>query len=196
MTSAPSPLLRLLPLLLLVPALVIIWLQRPDAADWRLQLASQGNADRGETPVFRSDFASAATDLFVHAASVTELADGRLLTVWFGGSREGASDVNIYGAYFDPATQQWDENQVLASRSSTHEATGRTIRKLGNPVVSQAPGRWLGRQRHQCELFHRRRRQLDCTGSLDHQPVRQYQHPGKSRSGVLPGWQHGLAGLP
>ncbi len=139
MIPAPLPILRLLPLLLLVPALAIIWLQRPDATDWRLQLANHSDADLGETPVFRSDFASAATDLFVHAASVTELTDGRLLTVWFGGSREGASDVNIYGAYFDPATQQWGENQVLASRSSTHQATGRTIRKLGNPVVSQAP---------------------------------------------------------
>jgi murein DD-endopeptidase MepM/ murein hydrolase activator NlpD len=126
-------------LLLLVPALIIIWLQQPDDIDWRLELAANSTAEPGTTPMFRSDFASVATDLFVHAASVTELNDGRLLTVWFGGSREGASDVNIYGAYFDPASQQWGENQVLASRSSTHQATGRTIRKLGNPVVSQAP---------------------------------------------------------
>lgn len=138
MTSAPTPLLKILPWLLLVPALIIIW-QQHDDVDWRLAPGDTEKADPGEQPMFRSDFASVATDLFVHAASVTELDDGRLLTVWFGGSREGASDVNIYGAYFDPKTQRWGDNQVLASRRSTHRAAGRTIRKLGNPVVSQAP---------------------------------------------------------
>jgi predicted neuraminidase len=130
---------KFLPLLLLVPALLLIWRQQPQDIDWRMAVSSYPAADISAAPLLRSDFASVATDLFVHAASVTELDDGRLLSAWFGGSREGASDVNIYGAFFDPATQLWGDNQILASRASTHQAMGRTIRKLGNPVVSQAP---------------------------------------------------------
>lgn len=124
---------------MLVPALILIWQQQGKDINWQLEVATNPDTRLDLKPLHRSDFASVATDLFVHAASVTELQDGRLLSVWFGGSREGASDVNIYGAYFDPATQQWGDNQILASRPSTHKAMGRTIRKLGNPVVSQAP---------------------------------------------------------
>lgn len=84
---------------------------------------------------------SNTTDM-VHSASVTELADGRLFATWFGGSREGAKDVAIYGADFDPGTQKWSEATPLITRQSTQQALGRYIKKLGNPVVtSLANGR-------------------------------------------------------
>ena len=73
----------------------------------------------------------------VHSASVAELDDGRLLATWFGGSREGAKDVAIYGAYFDAASQEWSASAPLITRESTQEALGRYIKKLGNPVVTR-----------------------------------------------------------
>ena len=77
-----------------------------------------------------------ATDM-VHSASVAELADGRLLATWFGGSREGARDVAIYGAYFDPASGNWSEVRPLITREFTERELGRYIKKLGNPVITR-----------------------------------------------------------
>ena len=37
----------------------------------------------------------------VHVASLCEVSGGRLLAAWYGGTREGASDVNIYLATLD-----------------------------------------------------------------------------------------------
>lgn len=76
------------------------------------------------------------TDM-VHSASLAELDDGRLFATWFGGSREGAKDVAIYGAYFDPGLQEWSTATALITRESTQQALGRYIKKLGNPVVMQ-----------------------------------------------------------
>ncbi len=73
----------------------------------------------------------------VHSASVTELADGRLFATWFGGSREGAKDVAIFGAYYLPDSQAWTTAEALVTRESTQEALGRYIKKLGNPVVTR-----------------------------------------------------------
>ena len=34
-----------------------------------------------------------------HASTLAELPDGRLFCAWFGGTKEGAKDVGIYGAF-------------------------------------------------------------------------------------------------
>ncbi|MFZ5843957.1 MAG: sialidase family protein [Pseudomonadota bacterium] len=96
-------------------------------------------------PAFASRFVSHASERFVHAASMTALPDGGLYAAWFGGTREGADDVRIYGSRFDPASQQWSAEQVLVTRELTEAALGIRIRKLGNPVLAAAPdGRiWL-----------------------------------------------------
>lgn len=99
----------------------------------------------GEKPFFREFFASSSFDDFVHSPSVTQLPNGGLMAVWFAGSREGAPDVDIRGARFDPVRQEWSPEFTLVSRESTQAALKRHIRKLGNPVIALAPdGRlWL-----------------------------------------------------
>jgi predicted neuraminidase len=134
-----AKLTRTLPLLIAGFSLLIIWQRQAADLDWRIQVPDAAPASDSQAAEFHSDFISSATDLFVHAASVTSLDDGRLLSAWFGGSREGARDVKIYGAFYNPRQKQWADNIVLASLEGTREALGRTIRKLGNPVVSQAP---------------------------------------------------------
>ncbi|NQD35752.1 exo-alpha-sialidase [Permianibacter sp. IMCC34836] len=88
---------------------------------------------------FSSRFVSHATDMFVHAASVTATADNGLFAVWFGGSREGAEDVRIFGSHFDRHSGQWSAEQVVIDRAQTEQALGKRIRKRGNPVVGMAP---------------------------------------------------------
>lgn len=127
-----------LPLLVTAVALVLLW-QAQRAPVWSFAERQIAVPDAAAAPRLSCDFASSAPDRFVHAASITALPDGRLLASWFGGSREGARDVKIYGAWFDPKRGGWGAEQVLVSRPGTEQAVQRTIRKLGNPVVSQAP---------------------------------------------------------
>jgi predicted neuraminidase len=47
-----------------------------------------------------------------HASTVVENRPGRLLAAWFGGEKEGARDVKIWGARFDGTT--WSKPEVLA----------------------------------------------------------------------------------
>lgn len=61
------------------------------------------------------------------------------MAVWFAGSREGASDVQVRGSRYDPETAEWGDELILATRESTQLATQKCIRKLGNPVIALAP---------------------------------------------------------
>lgn len=48
-----------------------------------------------------------------HASSIIQLEDDRFLAVWFGGSYEGAPDVDVWGAYL--TANNWGEPFKLAS---------------------------------------------------------------------------------
>ena len=69
-----------------------------------------------------------------HSATSAPLADGRLFVAWYGGTREGARDVKIYGATLTPDGRT-SEPRVLLDRSRLSRDVLRSIRKLGNPVV-------------------------------------------------------------
>ena len=127
-------------------AFALAWSQRQalPAADFVDHAPLQATTAQPIAP-FTSQFASPVSERFVHAASVTVLADKSLFAAWFGGTREGADDVQIYGARFDPATQRWSAEQTLVTTAMTEAALGIRVRKLGNPVLATAPdGRlWL-----------------------------------------------------
>lgn len=130
-------LIRILPLFVAAVALASLWMQ--GSAPSRSFAPAAIAPLHEQEPVFQSRFASSASDRFVHAASVTALADGRLFSVWFGGSREGAGDVNIYGAWYDPASRQWSPETQVITPAETQLQLERYVRKVGNPVASQAP---------------------------------------------------------
>ena len=71
----------------------------------------------------------------VHAGTITQLHNGRMLAAWFGGSREGAGDVKIYLSGLQPGSGEWSQPVVIASREQTTEELNRYIAKLGNPIV-------------------------------------------------------------
>jgi predicted neuraminidase len=81
----------------------------------------------------------------VHAASVTQLDNGDVLAVWFGGSREGAADVAIYSRRYRADINKWTPPIVITDRERTARELGRHIRKLGNPVIytDAQGGVWL-----------------------------------------------------
>jgi predicted neuraminidase len=89
-------------------------------------------------PRFQTDFASSKLHIQHHAASLIELKDGSLRAFWFSGSREGAEDVEIHSAVFNPARARWSTERVVATREDTEKSVLRYVRKLGNPVCGRA----------------------------------------------------------
>ena len=78
----------------------------------------------------------------VHAASLIALKDGSVRAFWFAGSREGALDVAIYTAVFDPQASMWSAPTVVMNRVGAEKGLSRYIAKLGNPVPARmADGR-------------------------------------------------------
>lgn len=75
-----------------------------------------------------------------HAASLAQLADGRIAAAWFAGSKEGADDVAIWFSVL--GRDGWNEAQPIANRESTAGGTFAHVRKLGNPVL-YTEGSWL-----------------------------------------------------
>ncbi|MBI5659139.1 MAG: exo-alpha-sialidase [Nitrosomonadales bacterium] len=100
--------------------------------------APPATAARDSEPRFQSRFASSTLRTQTHAASAIELKDGRIRAFWFAGSREGARDVEIRSAVFDPVSGQWGAEQTVASRESTQQSLLRYVSKLGNPVAARA----------------------------------------------------------
>ena len=105
----------------------------------------QAAAPGHDTARMQSRFASSTLHTQTHAASLIELKDGRIRAFWFAGSYEGAQDVEIRSAVFDPAHAQWGTEQTVAKRIATENALLRYVSKLGNPVPARAAdGRlWL-----------------------------------------------------
>ncbi len=81
-----------------------------------------------------TEFASDADTPLVHAPAMVELPDGQLRAFWFAGTREGAADVNIHSAVFDPAAGTWSDEAVVVTREQISDGWGRHVRKLGNAV--------------------------------------------------------------
>ena len=96
---------------------------------------------KSDVPRFSSALLNAAHPPRVHAASIVELPDKRLFAVWFGGSREGSSDVRIYGVAGAPDGDKtlWGEARAITSPKETTASQARWARKLGNPVLLPSP---------------------------------------------------------
>jgi predicted neuraminidase len=91
-----------------------------------------------ETAVFQSRFVSIRQNVQVHAASAVELRNGRVRAFWYAGSHEGAADVEIRSAVFDPERDAWGEESVVAGRESTERGVARFVRRIGNAVAGHA----------------------------------------------------------
>ena len=82
----------------------------------------------------------------VHSATAAALPDGRLISCWYGGTREGHRDVRVWCAYYQQ--ERWSAAYVVMTREQTAQATGTYIKKLGNPVL------YFSAQRQQLWLFY------------------------------------------
>jgi predicted neuraminidase len=122
-------------ILLVFAGLVVRALQGPPAARF---IAPRSAAQAASPkPLYRSQLLPNSTAPSVHSATAIELADGRLRAFWYGGTREGASDVAIYTSVYSPRGETWEPERALVSRESAQRPLQRYLRKLGNPVVGR-----------------------------------------------------------
>lgn len=92
-----------------------------------------------ETPLFKSSIINSGQPPRVHAASITELTDGRLCAAWFAGLREGGTEVSIDWACKGPEDRAWGPQSTLVTAARATKDTGLWVRKLGNPLLFQLP---------------------------------------------------------
>jgi predicted neuraminidase len=92
---------------------------------------SIGGSGMPESPYFRSRpiFEEIPNAPSAHGSTICELPSGRLMAAWYSGSREGAGDVAIYGAYL-AGEGGWGPPLVLEKSPTLSE---------GNPVLFPAP---------------------------------------------------------
>lgn len=118
-----------------VLATVTLWQSYNKKVSWQIQSEKQ-SASTGQQPVFLKSFIfQQGPTESVHSSSIVSLADNELLAVWYGGSREGASDVAIYSSRKGAEEADWSEPEVLLDHDRVARDLGRYIRKLGNPVL-------------------------------------------------------------
>src|SRR6266851_4407352 len=86
---------------------------------------------------YRPQLLPNSTTPSVHSATAAEISGGRLRAFWYGGSREGASDVAIYTSVYSLRQKDWSPERAVVTREFAQRHLRRTLRKLGNPVVGR-----------------------------------------------------------
>ncbi len=87
--------------------------------------------------VYEVSFASSSVTPEVHSAGVVELNNGDIRAVWYGGTREGHSDVSIYTNVWNAANRKWGKEHIAVDLAKTRMGSKRYARKLGNPVITR-----------------------------------------------------------
>lgn len=70
-----------------------------------------------------------------HGSAICTLPEGDLLSVWYGGSREGGKDVALYTARLTRDGAGWSEPQRVVDRAIAADELDRVVKKVGNAVV-------------------------------------------------------------
>lgn len=120
--------------------------EKPSAGEEPSALSISTPATAASRPLLQEQFVNIADAMpRVHAPTAIINAEGELHSYWYGGTREGARDVAIYGARFDSLTNTWTDHRKVIDRISSGKRTRRGVSKIGNPVAYTHPdGRvWL-----------------------------------------------------
>ncbi|MFZ9745183.1 MAG: sialidase family protein [Opitutaceae bacterium] len=70
-----------------------------------------------------------------HGSSLCALPSGDLLAIWYGGSREGGSDVCLYTSRLPATGGGWTPPRMEMDRLMAQQELDRVIKKVGNAVV-------------------------------------------------------------
>ena len=101
--------------------------------------AVKPNAMSTDVPTYKIHKVVSDITPTVHSATGVTLNNGNLLSMWYGGSREGHTDVALYSAVFDQNIQSWDKHQKVLDRYDASDSLNRYIKKIGNPILVKHP---------------------------------------------------------
>ena len=136
--------------LILVLMVGLWWEARPDAAalrglEWKLEHAfesdevdwlSRTNQSEG---VYKTAQITSDHSPHVHAATALTLEDGGIVAFWYGGSREGGKDVQVFQSSWRPGDSEWANPKAIINPPQVSHALHRYVKKIGNPLVVQVP---------------------------------------------------------
>jgi predicted neuraminidase len=71
----------------------------------------------------------------VHSSALCALPSGDLLSVWYGGSREGAADVALFTSRLPAGAREWTAPVVVVDRAMAQSELERAVRKIGNAII-------------------------------------------------------------
>jgi predicted neuraminidase len=106
---------------------------RPTAAP-RFDLP-QSRRESAEASFFAGEYLPAIKGMFVHSATLAQVANGDLIAAWYGGSDEAVTDVRLFISRCDHATGKWTPPQVLETREHVEKSLGLHVKSIGNPVL-------------------------------------------------------------
>jgi predicted neuraminidase len=87
-------------------------------------------------PFFRQSWVTpAGHTASAHGSTVCALPSGDLMAIWYGGSREGASDVALFTSRLDSAGGEWSVPERTVDRAMAEEELDRMVKKVGNAVI-------------------------------------------------------------
>ncbi|MGH7958500.1 MAG: sialidase family protein, partial [Opitutaceae bacterium] len=80
-----------------------------------------------------------------HGSAICALPSGDLLAVWYGGSREGASDVALFTSRLPAGAGRWTAPVTAMDRAMAENELDRMIKKVGNAVIfpDRAGSLWM-----------------------------------------------------
>lgn len=93
------------------------------------------NPPRQDGPSYLTTFLSDGGTRLVHAPSLAQTGND-IVAVWFGGSREGATDVNLYADRKTLTAASWGNDWVAMTPERIQRTQHRYIKKLGNAVLA------------------------------------------------------------
>ncbi len=123
---------HLLPLLMILGVILSLNHERFATPSFSL---STYNIPNDQVPVYEQFNASDQLTKSVHSSTAVTLANGNLLAMWYGGTREGHTDVEIYASTFNQDTQTWSPSKSVLNRYQVSDDLNRYIKKVGNPVL-------------------------------------------------------------
>lgn len=107
-----------------------------DALSWRFVAPYTSYIDHLQKPrITRGYVFEEGQTASVHAPALAELSDGSIMSVWYGGTREGSADVSLYASVLAAGDDTWSPPRELISRQELADSLGVHIRKLGNAVM-------------------------------------------------------------
>lgn len=69
-----------------------------------------------------------------HSSSMVDLND-KIMIVFFAGDREGAKNTKIYQSFYNKSNNTFDKTIAILDREMLAKASGKYIKKLGNPLI-------------------------------------------------------------